>query len=785
MNKRRTWLHRACLCLVVFALAAVVAPVSLLRLNAQETAQPDTVIRTETRLVLVDAVVTDKKGNYVRDLTGKDFKVWEDNKEQTVKTFSFGSDPAAPNTLRNRYIVLFFDNSTMDLGQQMQARQAALKFIDANAGPDRLMAIVNFGGSLQITQNFTSDAERLRKVVTGVKISNIDPSGASTQFQLGSASGDFAVRDGIYALRNLSKNLATVPGRKTLVWLTAGFPLNPEMQSEITATIDTCNKANVAIYPIDVRGLVSGALRPMFPDGPIPDTPTLYARQAVFGDGDAGGLRGYLQLASFITPTSSLNSAFQSHGGSSAGSGQASGGGHASSPGAGTSTGGHASSPGAGTSTGGGKSTGTGSGGKTSGTGTGTGTTTAPRGTGGGVANQQYTNNPLNQASSIILPQIPPSASDNQQVMYQLAQGTGGFVILNTNNLLGGLEKIAKEQNEYYILGYTPSESDEGSCHSLKVKVDRGGENVRARTGYCNVKAVDYLAGKSSEKDLENRVAGTAAGNVNASLQAPFFYTSPNTARVNVAMEIPSDSLKFQKEKGNKLHSEMNVLGVAYKPDGSVAAKFSDTVKFDLDKKELESFHEQPVHYEKQFEMASGQYNLKVAFNGGGEQFGKLETPLKIDAYSPGQFSMSSLTLSKEIHPVSKQNQGLDAALLEDQVPLIIGDAQIIPAGTNRFTKSDKALVLYGEIYEPKMVGADPQKLPAVAIQMKVIDRKTSEVKVDSGLMRLPVKTDNAVVPFALKIPPEKLTTGAYRLEVKGLDSLNQSYTRTIDFDWD
>src|SRR5271170_7111089 len=312
MNNTRPWYHRAFVGFEVALLAVALAPNGPLRLNAQETAQPDNVIRTETRLVLVDAVVTDKKGNYVHDLTGKDFRVWEDNKEQTVKTFSFGSDPASPNNLRNRYIVLFFDNSTMSTGDQIQARQAALKFIDANAGPDRLMAIVNFGGSLQIAQNFTSDADRLRKVVTGVKIPSIDPGGASTAFQLGSAAGDFAVRDGIYALRGLSKNLGTIPGRKTLVWLTSGFPLSPEIQSEITATIDTCNKANVAIYPIDVRGLVTGAnWRPRFPDGPIDGDPSLYARQAAFGDDAAGAVRGYLQLASFITPASSLNAVFQ------------------------------------------------------------------------------------------------------------------------------------------------------------------------------------------------------------------------------------------------------------------------------------------------------------------------------------------------------------------------------------------------------------------------------------------------------------------------------------------
>src|SRR5947209_12767467 len=54
------------------------------------------VIRLETRLVLVDSVVTDKKGNYIRDLASKDFKVWEDNKEQTITSFSFEEDSASP-----------------------------------------------------------------------------------------------------------------------------------------------------------------------------------------------------------------------------------------------------------------------------------------------------------------------------------------------------------------------------------------------------------------------------------------------------------------------------------------------------------------------------------------------------------------------------------------------------------------------------------------------------------------------------------------------------------------
>src|SRR5215469_3090649 len=53
------------------------------------------VIKAETRLVLVDTVVTDKHGNYIRDLTQKDFKVLEDDKEQPIKSFSYEADPAS------------------------------------------------------------------------------------------------------------------------------------------------------------------------------------------------------------------------------------------------------------------------------------------------------------------------------------------------------------------------------------------------------------------------------------------------------------------------------------------------------------------------------------------------------------------------------------------------------------------------------------------------------------------------------------------------------------------
>jgi hypothetical protein len=99
--------------------------------------QSNVVIKKESRLVLVDTVVTNKKGEYVHDLKQSDFKVYEDNKEQAISTFSTGADPAIQASGQKRYLILFFDNSTMQPPDQIQARNAANQFIAANADADR------------------------------------------------------------------------------------------------------------------------------------------------------------------------------------------------------------------------------------------------------------------------------------------------------------------------------------------------------------------------------------------------------------------------------------------------------------------------------------------------------------------------------------------------------------------------------------------------------------------------------------------------------------------------
>jgi len=772
-----------CIATAWFVRQAVFSPVAIrAQQNAQQqspaSAPPQTnapPLTSESRVVRVDVVVTDKKGNYIQDLTAHDFRVYEDNKEQEINNFTFGANPTAHGAVDRHYLVLFFDDSTMELGDQPRARAAAAKFIDANAGPNRVMAIMEFGGSLHIVQNFTADADRLRQAVAGVKFSAVSPnatdplagaaqSAGGPSISVGNSEADFGAYSLLLSLRGLAKNLASIPGRKSLILFTAGFPLTDERQSELTATIDTCNKANVAVYPLDVRGLVA-----------IVPTSFLYHRDrssarplltALTSSRSERGARPTLLLASYPIPSPFTPAASQRVGGGG-------GGGGGRGPGGGSPPAGGGGTGGGGTTGGGGKG-GTGGTGGTGGKG-GTGGTGgrggSPGGGGGtpprGTALNPYGNPNFTQPRSIV-PQFPPSATTNQQILYALASGTGGFPILNTNDLLAGLQKIAREQDEYYLLGYTPEESPDGSCHTLRVKVDRGGTEVRARSGYCNVRPSDVLAGKPIEKDLESRATGVAAAsNVGGTLEAPFFYTSPNEARVNLAMEIPSSSLNFDKVKG-KYHADINILGIAYKPDASVGARFSDEVTLDLEKDELKKFNESPMHYENQFTVAPGQYKLTVVVSTGGQNFGKYETPLVVDPYDGKAFALSGVALSNKVEKLADLGGELDAELLADRTPLIFHDMQFIPSGSDHFKKTDN-VALYAQLYDPHV---QQDKPPVIKVGFRIVDPKTNKTVLNTGAIDASgfIQKGNPVVPVALKVPLENLLPGTYRIDVQAIE---------------
>jgi hypothetical protein len=651
---------------------------------------------------------------------------------------------------------------------------------------------------LKIAQNFTADGDLLKRAVSDVKYSSVNPNAGGGTVQLaamgapslGGSQSDFAARSVLLSIREVARSLRGVPGRKTLILFSAGFALTSERQAELTATIDALNKANIAVYPVDVRGLATLTIPGMDISKPAgggfggPPGADLLSPESPFAH--LPGLWAALAAPPLPEPQ---------HGGAGGGGGVGSGGGGMGGGGGVSSGGGgsHGGSSGGSTGSTGG-STGSSSGGGHGSTGT-TGTNTNHNN--GYNANNGYGSsvncmNPLGGmggsgngtmgcSNRQIIPTIPDSVATNQQVLWALAKGTGGFEIFNTNDFLQGLNKVAKEMNEYYNLGYAPpTQTHDGSYHRIKVKVERKGVDVRYRTGYFDVKGADLLLGKPEGKALEDRVASQQAGEIPVSLSAPYFYVEPGVARVNLALSVPGSAIDFEKQKG-AFHSEVTVLGIAYRENGSVAARFSDKVNLDFEKKTIKDFTRSSFDYQNSFNIAPGTYTLKLALSSGGEKFGKFVTSLVVDPFTGNDLSLGGPALGDRFVPVSQAAASMDAALLEERTPLVFKDMELLPSTNYRFTKGSEPVV-YMEVYDPALKDASA---PYVGILYSIVDRKTNQSVYSSNTLLVNdyVQHGNPLVPVGFRLSTDNLPAGDYRVEFKGRDSMGHvSTVRTANF---
>jgi VWFA-related protein len=668
----------------------------------QNTAAPasggaETILRSETRVVLVDAAVIDRKNRFARDLTQKDFHIREDGKEQKITSFSLESAGVSPERSTKHYIVLYFDTATLTPATLLTVRQDAIRFVDAFASSDRNIAVIGFGDTMQVLQNFTADPARVKDALN--KLQNFTAAGAGAAAPAGRGRGGAnaptpdasGYRRMLASLRTVADSVSTIRGRKALVLFSGGLNTAADINSDLAATIDSCNKANVAVYGVVGHGLVGELNIPHSFGRALQRVATSLVE--VIDSGSAGGdtIFGFQR-----------------------------------------------------------------------------------GGRGGAAGPVDASGAPMNASSSL--------GSANQDVMRALATGTGGQMLGTSNNLPDELGRIAQEQDEYYLIGYTPAiDSAEGTCHTLQVKVDRSGVDVRARKGYCTSKPVALVTEKPAGTDLEKRAASGVAGNIALRMQLPWFYSAPNVARVNLVMDIVPAAVQFVKVQG-KLHGEFDLLGIANKPDGSVGARVSDTVKLDFDnQQQADAFLKTPYHYSNEFEIVPGQYDFRIAVSSGERGFGKAEMPLTIEPWNGQVLAMSGLALSHDTHPAPEHGGLLEEILPGRDRPLVASGMELVPTGLHQF-RAGEQVSFYFEVYEPPLRQRD------LAVRIRVLDRGTGRQISDSGMLKAEpfIRPGDSVIPIVMKLPivSAGLPAGAYKLEVSVAGAAGEnSVVRTADFD--
>ena len=224
------------------------------------------------------------------------------------------------------------------------------------------------------------------------------------------------------------------------------------------------------------------------------------------------------------------------------------------------------------------------------------------------------------------------------------------------------------------------------------------------------------------------------------------------------------------------------MLGIAYRQDGSVAARFSDTVKLEYEKKAAKDFAKGSFDYQNNFDIVPGSYTLKLALSAGGEKFGKYEVPLVVEPFSGTDLTMGGLALGEKFVPVSQFTANMDAALLEDRTPLIAKDMELVPSTTCRFAQG-AAPVVYVEVFDP-VLKKDVGRVE-VGVLYDIINKSTNQQVYSSNTVLITefVQPGNPLISAGLSLPIGQLPSGNYRLEMKARDAYgNASTSRTADF---
>src|SRR6476661_9270243 len=282
-----------------------------------DSAKSPFTLKTATHLVLVDVVATDAKGRPVTDLKKEDFIVTEDGHSQSVRSFSFqqpvvSNDPRQapvsafpPGVVTNipRYKkgdiwnVIVLDALNSPMLDQSSTRQQLLKVIDKI--PNQPAAVYILSDRLRLLQDFSTDPAALKRVIAGLNnkgsalldnakggheaerydpvIWAVLPASAKAAILRYEGEGTASrTRDRLQltldALNAIAQNLKSLPGRKNLIWVSEGFPFSIEPGTTVDArdhvsgrkyTVSISSTANalfdsqIAIYPIDSRGIIT------------------------------------------------------------------------------------------------------------------------------------------------------------------------------------------------------------------------------------------------------------------------------------------------------------------------------------------------------------------------------------------------------------------------------------------------------------------------------------------------------------------------------------------------
>jgi VWFA-related protein len=231
-----------------------------LPLLAQQPASPlpagnEEPLRVATRIVVLDVVVTDKKGNVVNDLKPEDFTIVEDTVPQTIRSFEPPSAHFIPEQTKVAEVksmddvqkkmpnapitILVLDELNTKFEDMSYARYTLQKYLKsqpAKLAQPTSMTVATNTHFIQI-HDYTLDRDALLKALAAHQV--------EYPFKASRGGGSFAAENlaaTLSMLQQIARATSGHPGRKNMIWVGKGFP-PVDLTNQLDSTAATLTNA--------------------------------------------------------------------------------------------------------------------------------------------------------------------------------------------------------------------------------------------------------------------------------------------------------------------------------------------------------------------------------------------------------------------------------------------------------------------------------------------------------------------------------------------------------------
>ena len=278
-----------------------------------------------------------------------------------------------------------------------------------------------------------------------------------------------------------------------------------------------------------------------------------------------------------------------------------------------------------------------------------------------------------------------------------LAEESGGFALLNTNDLAFGFDRIVRESSEYYLLGYQPANTRrDGRFRRVEVRVKRPDLQVQSRRG--------YFAPSDNRRDTNQAPVALAVLNspipvtgLTITSAATMFRGEGNKASVVTTMEVGPEVSLTQSGETYKGRVEFSVVAVNL--DGRIVASATPAIDLNLRPATWEAVTRHGVRATARLELKPGRYQLRIAARDpNGNRAGSVMHDLRVPDFSKTPVAMSDLVLA---------STGATRVVTANVDPQLQRVLVVPPTTTRQFSRGETVTVL-AELYDNRKHDARP-----------------------------------------------------------------------------